>query len=39
MNAAIPIEKAYKILTDGKQNGHLVLLDAKAAYSGLIYSF
>jgi hypothetical protein len=28
MNAAIPVEEAYKILTDEKQNGHLVLLDA-----------
>jgi hypothetical protein len=23
MNAAIPVEEAYKILTDEKQNGHL----------------
>jgi hypothetical protein len=30
MNAAIPVEEAYKILTDEKQNGHLVLPDAKA---------
>jgi hypothetical protein len=33
MNAAIPVEEAYTILTDEKQNGHLVLLDAKAALS------
>jgi hypothetical protein len=32
MNAAIPVEEAYKILTDEKQNGHLVLLDAKDAF-------
>jgi hypothetical protein len=31
MNAALPVEEAYRILTDEKQNGHLVLLDAKAA--------
>ena len=30
MNAALPDEEAYRILTDEKQNGHLVLLDAKA---------
>jgi hypothetical protein len=27
MNAALPVEEAYRILTDDKQNGHLVLLD------------
>jgi hypothetical protein len=32
MNAALPVEEAYRILTDDKQNGHLVLLDAKAAF-------
>jgi hypothetical protein len=32
MNAALPVEEAYRILTDEKQNGHLVLLDAKAAF-------
>jgi hypothetical protein len=30
MNAALPVEEAYIILTDEKQNGHLVLLDSKA---------
>ena len=38
MNAAIPVEEAYKILTDEKQNGHLVLLDAKAAFDKVIRS-
>ena len=38
MNAAIPVEEAYKILTDEKQNGHLVLLDAKAAFDKVIHS-
>jgi hypothetical protein len=37
-NAAIPVEEAYKILTDEKQNGHLVLLDAKAAFDKVIHS-
>ena len=37
MNAAIPVEEAYKILTDEKQNGHLVLLDAKAAFDKVIH--
>ena len=32
MNAALPVEEAYRILTDEKQNGHLVLLDAKTAF-------
>ena len=32
MNAALPVEEAYIILTDEKQNGHLVLLDAKTAF-------
>jgi hypothetical protein len=38
MHAAIPVEEAYKILTDEKQNGHLVLLDAKAAFDKVIHS-
>ena len=38
MNAAIPVEEAYKILTDEKQNGHLALLDAKAAFDKVIHS-
>jgi hypothetical protein len=33
MNVALPVEEAYRILTDEKQNGHLVLLDAKARRS------
>jgi hypothetical protein len=37
-NSAIPVEEAYKILTDEKQNGHLVLLDAKAAFDKVIHS-
>ena len=32
MNADLPVEEAYRILTDEKQNGHLVLLDAKTAF-------
>jgi hypothetical protein len=36
MNAAIPVEEAYKILTDEKQNGHIVL--AKAAFDKVIHS-
>jgi hypothetical protein len=38
MNAALPDEEAYRILTDEKQNGHLVLLDAKAAFDKVIHS-
>ena len=38
MNAALPVEEAYRILTDEKQNGHLVLLDAKAAFDKVIHS-
>jgi hypothetical protein len=30
-------EEAYRILTDEKQNGHLVLLDAKAAFDKVIH--
>jgi hypothetical protein len=37
MNAALPVEEAYIILTDEKQNGHLVLLDAKAAFDKIIH--
>ena len=37
MNAALPVEEAYRILTDEKQNGHLVLLDAKAAFDKVIH--
>ena len=37
MNAALPVEEAYRILTDEKQNGHLVLLDAKAAFDKIIH--
>jgi hypothetical protein len=32
MNTALLVEEAYRILTDEKQNGHLVLLDAKATF-------
>jgi hypothetical protein len=38
MNAALPVEEAYRILTDEKQNGHLVLLNAKAAFDKVIHS-
>jgi hypothetical protein len=38
MNVALPIEEAYRILTYEKQNGHLVLLDAKAAFDKVIHS-
>jgi hypothetical protein len=38
MNAALPVEEAYIILTDEKQNGHLVLLDTKAAFDKVIHS-
>ena len=37
MNAALPVEEVYRILTDEKQNGHLVLLDAKAAFDKIIH--
>jgi hypothetical protein len=39
MNAALPVEEAYRILTDEKQNGHLVLLDAKAALDVFLAHF
>jgi site-specific recombinase XerD len=38
MNAALPVEEAYRILTDEKLNGHLVLLVAKAAFDKVIHS-
>jgi hypothetical protein len=38
MNAAPPVEEAYRILTDKNQNGHLVLLDAKAVFDKVIHS-
>ena len=38
MNAALPVEEAYRILTDEKQNWHLVLLDAKAAFDKVMHS-
>ena len=38
INAALPVEEAYRILTDEKQNGHLVLLDAKAAFDKVKHS-
>jgi hypothetical protein len=38
MNAALPVEEVYRILTDEKQNGHLVLLDAKAAFDKVKHS-
>jgi hypothetical protein len=38
MNAALPVKEAYRILTDEKQNGHLVLLAAKAAFDKVIHS-
>jgi len=31
MNAALPVEEAYRTFADEKNNGYLVLLDAKAA--------
>ena len=34
----LPVEEAYRVLTDEKQNGHLVLLDAKAAFDKVIQS-
>jgi hypothetical protein len=37
MNAALPVEEVYRILTDEKQNGRLVLLDAKAAFDKVIH--
>jgi hypothetical protein len=39
MNAALPVEEAYRILTDEKQNGHLVLFDTKAAFGKVIHSY
>ena len=30
LNAALPVEEAYRMLSDEKRNGYLVLLDAKA---------
>jgi hypothetical protein len=38
MNAALPVEEAYRILTDEKQNGNFVLLDAKSAFDKVIHS-
>jgi hypothetical protein len=38
VNADIPVEEAYKILTDEKQIGHLILLDANAAFDKVIHS-
>jgi hypothetical protein len=38
MNAALPVQESYRILTDEKQNGHLVLLDAKAAFDKVVHS-
>ena len=38
MNAALPVEEAYIILTDEKQNGHFVLLDAKSAFDKVMHS-
>jgi hypothetical protein len=39
MNAALPVEEAYRILTDEKQNGHLVLLDAKMYWSYVVFGY
>jgi hypothetical protein len=39
MNAALPVEEAYRILTDEKQNGHLVLLDAKTLHTFIFCEF
>ena len=38
MNAALPVEEAYRISTDEKQNGHIVLLDARVAFDRVIHS-
>ena len=37
VNAALPVEEANRILTDEKQNGYIVLLDAKAAFDKVIH--
>jgi hypothetical protein len=38
VNAALPVEEAYRILTDEKQNWHLVFLDGKAAFDKVMHS-
>ncbi|VDI25646.1 Hypothetical predicted protein [Mytilus galloprovincialis] len=38
MNAALPVEEMYRILPEKKQNGYLVLLDAKAAFDTVVHS-
>ena len=38
MNAALPVEEAYRTFADEKNNGYLVLLDAKAAFDKVVQS-
>jgi hypothetical protein len=38
MNAALPVEEAYRTFADEKNNGYLVLLDAKAAFDKVVHS-
>ena len=37
MNAALPVEEAYRTFADEKYNGYLVLLDAKAAFDKVVH--
>jgi hypothetical protein len=37
-NAALPVEEAYGTFADEKNNGYLVLLDAKAAFDKVVHS-
>ena len=37
-NAALPVEEAYRTFADEKNNGYLVLLDAKAAFDKVVHS-
>jgi hypothetical protein len=37
MNAALPVEEAYRILTDEKQNGHLIVLASDVKRCTLSY--
>ena len=38
MNAALPVEEAYRTFANEKNNGYLVLLDAKAAFDKVVHS-
>jgi hypothetical protein len=38
MNAAQPVEEAHRTFADEKNNGYLVLLDAKAAFDKVMHS-